>query len=59
MGLSRYWLILIRGKTVKYVDADKVAQTGIVEHVDVSAKNPTLTVAGRAGVLPASLTSVS
>jgi hypothetical protein len=58
-SLARTEALSLLGKTVKYLDADKVEQTGLVEHVDVSAKNPTLTVAGKAGVLPAKLTSVS
>ena len=57
-SLARTEALALLGKTVSYLDQDKVTRTGTVEHVDVSATNPTLTVAGRPGVLPATLTGV-
>jgi flagellar basal-body rod modification protein FlgD len=57
-SLARTEAQSLLGRTVTYLTADKTERTGKVEHVDVSAKNPTLTVGGVAGVLPSSLKSV-
>jgi flagellar basal-body rod modification protein FlgD len=47
------------GKTVTYLDGTGAPITGLVEHVDVGGATPKLTVAGRAGVDPAQIQSVS
>ena len=57
-SLARTEALELLGKTVRYLDADKNLVEGKVEHVDVSASKPTLTVAGKAGIDPASLTGV-
>ena len=57
-SLARTEALALLGKTVSYTAADKSTKTGLVEHVDVSADKPTLTVGGAAGVLPSSLKSV-
>jgi flagellar basal-body rod modification protein FlgD len=48
------------GRTVTYVDADKVEQTGTVESV-ATAKDgtTTLTIAGQSGIDPTSITQVA
>jgi flagellar basal-body rod modification protein FlgD len=48
------------GRTVTYIDADEVEQTGVVERV-ATAKDgsSTLTVAGRSGIDPTSITQVA
>jgi flagellar basal-body rod modification protein FlgD len=48
------------GRTVTYVDADKVEQTGKVESV-ATAKDgtTTLTIAGKTGINPTSITQVA
>ncbi len=57
-SLARTEALALLGRTVTYADEDEVLHTGTVEHVDVTAANPTLTVGGRAGVPPGSLRSV-
>ena len=48
------------GRTVTYIDADKVEQTGTVERV-ATAKDgtTTLTIAGKSGIDPTSITQVA
>ena len=58
-ALARTEALALLGRTVTYVDADDVKQTGKVEKVDVSTATPTLTVAGKTGVLPSKLTNVT
>lgn len=57
-ALARTEALSLLGRTVTYEGADKAMKTGTVEHVDVSADKPTLTVSGAAGVLQAQLKSV-
>ena len=47
------------GRTVTYVDADKLSHTGTVEKVTVTDGKPSLTVAGTDGVDPATITQVA
>jgi flagellar basal-body rod modification protein FlgD len=48
------------GKTVSYIDSDKAVQTGTVERVATSKDGvSTLTVAGRPGIDPQSITEVA
>ena len=58
-ALARTEALALLGRTVSYVDADKAVRTGTVEHVDVSADKPTLTISGAAGILAANLKSVT
>jgi flagellar basal-body rod modification protein FlgD len=47
------------GRTVTYLDQDKVPVTGLVDSVDLTGKDgPTLSVGGVAGINPAILTKV-
>jgi flagellar basal-body rod modification protein FlgD len=47
------------GRTVTYLDKDKVPVTGLVDSVDLTGKDgPTLSVGGVAGINPAILTKV-
>ena len=57
-SLARTEALSLLGRTVSYIGADKAVVTGKVEHVDVTAANPTLTIDGKAGVLPSSLRGV-
>ena len=48
------------GRTVTYVDADKATQTGTVERVVTGTDGKTsLTIAGKAGIDPTSITEVA
>src|SRR3954452_19668366 len=47
------------GRTVTYVDADKISHTGTVEKVTVTDGKPSLTVSGTDGVDPATITQVA
>jgi flagellar hook assembly protein FlgD len=47
------------GRTVTYLDADKVEQTGKVESVVSRDGKNTLTIAGKAGIDPTSITTVA
>jgi flagellar basal-body rod modification protein FlgD len=47
------------GRTVTYVDADKTTQTGKVERVSSKDGTTSLTIAGKAGIDPASITEVA
>ena len=58
-ALARTEALSMLGRTVSYTKADKSVGTGKVEHVDVSAKNPTLTINGATGILPSQLKSVT
>ena len=58
-ALARTEALSMLGRTVSYTTADKTVVTGKVEHVDVSAKNPTLTINGATGILPSQLKSVT
>ena len=58
-ALARSEALGLLGRTVSYVGADKSVRTGVVEHVDVSADKPTLTVAGTTGILGSQLKSVT
>ena len=57
-ALARTEALSLLGREVSYVAADKSIRSGLVEHVDVSADKPTLTVAGAAGILGSQLKSV-
>ena len=48
------------GRTVTYTDADKISQTGLVEHVATGTDGKTsLTVGGKPGIDPTSITQVA
>jgi len=47
------------GRTVTYLDADKVAQTGTVEGVTAKDGTTSLTIAGKSGIDPKSITQVA
>jgi len=48
------------GRTVTYIDADKVSQTGTVERVATGKDGKaSLTIAGKSGIDPASITEVA
>ena len=51
--------VALIGRTVSYVDADKVTQTGTVESVSTKEGKSTLTIAGKAGIDPTSITQVA
>ncbi len=57
-SLARTEALALLGRTVSWLDADGNAQEGLVEHVNVAADRPTLTVDGKTGIDPARLTSV-
>jgi flagellar basal-body rod modification protein FlgD len=47
------------GKTVGYTDKTGAAQTGKVEGVKISGSTPLLTVAGKPGIDPSAITSIT
>jgi flagellar basal-body rod modification protein FlgD len=47
------------GRTVTYLDAEKVPQTGVVERVSTDKGATTLTIGGTAGIDPKSITEVA
>jgi flagellar basal-body rod modification protein FlgD len=47
------------GRNVTYTDSAGAEQTGVVEKVSTESGSPVLTVAGKAGVLPSSITQVA
>ena len=47
------------GRTVTYTDTDKVVQTGVVESMTTKDGKTTLTVAGKPGIDPTSITQVA
>jgi flagellar basal-body rod modification protein FlgD len=47
------------GRTVTYLDAEKISHTGTVEKVTVTDGKPSLTVSGNDGVDPATITQVA
>jgi flagellar basal-body rod modification protein FlgD len=57
LGISQSLGLL--GKTVTYVDANKVRHTGVVEKVVTEGGTATLTVDGVPGIAPASVAEVS
>ncbi len=57
-ALARNEALSLLGREVSYIAADKSVRTGTVEHVDVSADKPSLTISGAAGVLASQLKSV-
>lgn len=58
-SLSTSSAVGLIGRTVTYVDADKVEQTGKVESVATKDGKSTLTVAGKSGIDPTSITQVA
>ena len=57
-SLARTEALALLGRTATYVDGNGTAHEGLVEHVNVAADKPTLTIAGKTGIDPAKLTSV-
>jgi flagellar basal-body rod modification protein FlgD len=47
------------GRNVTYTDAAGAEQSGVVEKVSTESGSPVLTVAGKSGVLPSSITQVA
>ena len=47
------------GRSVTYTDAAGAEQSGVVEKVSTEGGSPVLTVAGKSGVLPSSITQVA
>jgi flagellar basal-body rod modification protein FlgD len=58
-SLSSTSAVGLIGRTVTYVDKDKVAHTGTVEKVTVTDGKPSLTVSGTDGVDPLTITQVA
>jgi flagellar basal-body rod modification protein FlgD len=58
-SLSSSSAVSLIGRTVTYLDNDKVAHTGTVEKVTVTDGKPSLTVAGTDGVDPLTITQVA
>jgi flagellar basal-body rod modification protein FlgD len=58
-SLSSTSAVGLIGRTVTYVDKDKLSHTGTVEKVTVTDGKPSLTVAGTDGVDPATITQVA
>jgi flagellar basal-body rod modification protein FlgD len=58
VSVARSEAVSLIGRTVTWIDAEGVAHTGTVEHVDTTADMPTLTVGGIDGVDPSTLTQV-
>jgi flagellar basal-body rod modification protein FlgD len=58
-SLSSTSAVGLIGRTVTYVDKDKLSHTGTVEKVTVTDGKPFLTVAGTDGVDPATITQVA
>jgi len=57
-SLERTHAVDLLGKTVSYKDAAGAIVEGVVEKVDTSTTNPTITVAGVAGIDPKALVAV-
>jgi flagellar basal-body rod modification protein FlgD len=57
-ALARNEALSLLGREVSYIAADKSVRTGTVEHVDVSADKPSLTIEGAKGILSSQLKSV-
>jgi flagellar basal-body rod modification protein FlgD len=51
--------VALIGRTVTYTDTDKVVQTGVVESMTTKDGKTTLTVAGKPGIDPTSITQVA
>jgi flagellar basal-body rod modification protein FlgD len=47
------------GHTVTYTDSTGATQTGLVQKVDFTSSGPSLTIAGKTGITPSSVTEVS
>jgi flagellar basal-body rod modification protein FlgD len=58
-SLSSTSAVGLIGRTVTYLDADKLSHTGTVEKVSVTDGKPSLTVSGTDGVDPATITQVA
>ncbi len=57
-SLERTHAVELLGKTVSYKDANGAIVEGVVEKVDTSTVNPTITVGGKAGIDPKALVAV-
>jgi flagellar basal-body rod modification protein FlgD len=58
ISAAREHAVGLLGKTVSFKGADGGVQTGTVEHVDVTAMAPRLTIGGTGGVFLGDITSV-
>jgi flagellar basal-body rod modification protein FlgD len=58
-SLSSSSAVSLIGRTVTYLDSDKIAHTGTVEKVTVTDGKPSLTVSGTDGVDPLTITQVA
>jgi len=51
--------VALLGRSVSYVNADKVTVSGVVQAVDLDGQTPTLTISGTPGVAPTALINVA
>jgi flagellar basal-body rod modification protein FlgD len=58
-NLSSSSAVGLIGRTVTYLDSDKISHTGTVEKVTVTDGKPSLTVAGTDGIDPSTITQVA
>ena len=57
-SVARTQVLAMLGKTVTYLDSSDAVHSGVVEHVDTSKAEFTLTVGGVAGIKPTRITGV-